>query len=115
MTGVESVEMDVRAFGNVDLVNRKIDWTYDVYVYDMSGEYVGQMVSDRAIFTASNHEVATAHTHHIKAHVSDADNTNANSWQQGSLDNKIILVMFKELNRLLTMQFLLQAQRTQNR
>lgn len=95
LTGVESVEMDVRAFGNVDLVNRKIDWTYDVYVYDMSGEYVGQMVSDRAIFTASNHEVATAHTHHIKAHVSDADNTNANSWQQGSLDNKIILVMFK--------------------
>ena len=52
------------------------------------------MVSDRAIFTASNHEVATAHTHHIKAHVSDADNTNANSWQQGSLDNKIIVVMF---------------------
>ena len=72
LTGVESVEMDVRAFGNVDLVNRKIDWTYDVYVYDMSGEYVGQMVSDRAIFTASNHEVATAHTPvsytHLRAH-----------------------------------------------
>ena len=59
LTGVESVEMDVRAFGNVDLVNRKIDWTYDVYVYDMSGEYVGQMVSDLSlihIFTrASKH------------------------------------------------------------
>lgn len=95
LTGVESVEMDIRAFGNTDLVNRKIDWTYDVYVYDLSGEFVGQMVSDRAVFTASNHEVATAHTHHIKAHVSDADNTNPNSWQQGSLDNKMIIVMFR--------------------
>lgn len=95
LTGVESVEMDIRAFGNTDLVNRKIDWTYDVYVYDLSGEFVGQMVSDRAVFTANNHEIATAHTHHIKAHVSDADNTNPNSWQQGSLDNKMIIVMFR--------------------
>lgn len=95
LTGVESVEMDIRAFGNTDLVNRKIDWTYDVYVYDLAGTLVGQMVSDRAVFTASNHEVATAHTHHIKAHVSDADNTNPSSWQQGSLDNKMIIVMFR--------------------
>ena len=65
LTGVESVEMDIRAFGNTDLVNRKIDWTYDVYVYDLAGEFVGQMVSDRVVFTANNHEIATAHTHHI--------------------------------------------------
>lgn len=93
LTGVESIEMDVRAFGNTDLVNRKIDWTYDVYVYDLSGKIVEQMVADREVFTASNHEVATAHTHHIKAHVTDAGNVG--SWPQGSLDNKIILVMFR--------------------
>ena len=52
LTGVESVELDVRAFGNTDLVNRKIDWTFDVHVYDLHGTYVGQMVSDRAIFPA---------------------------------------------------------------
>ena len=95
LTGVESVEMDIRAFGNTDLVNRTIDWTYDVYVYDLAGEFVGQMVTDREVFTASNHEIATAHTHHIKAHVSDANNTSADSWQQGSLDNKMIIVMFR--------------------
>ena len=49
LTGVESVELDVRAFGNTELVNRKIDWTYDVYVYNLDGSYVGQMVSDRAL------------------------------------------------------------------
>lgn len=95
LTGVESVELDVRAFGNTELVNRKIDWTYDVYVYNLDGSYVGQMVSDRAIFTAKNHTIGERHTTHVKASVSDADNQNPNSWQQGSLDNKVIIVMLR--------------------
>ena len=95
LTGVESVELDVRAFGNTDLVNRKIDWTFDVYVYNLDGSYVSQMVSDRAIFTAKNHTIGERHLTHVKASVSDADNQNPNSWQQGSLDNKIIIVMLR--------------------
>lgn len=95
LTGVESVELDVRAFGNTELVNRKIDWTFDVYVYNMDGSFVGQMVSDRAIFTAKNHTIGERHTTHVKASVSDADNQNPNSWQQGSLDNKLIIVMLR--------------------
>lgn len=95
LTGVESVELDVRAFGNTDLVNRKIDWTFDVYVYNLDGSFVSQMVSDRAIFTAKNHTIGERHLTHVKASVSDADNQNPNSWQQGSLDNKIIIVMLR--------------------
>ena len=95
LTGVESVELDVRAFGNTDLVNRKIDWTFDVYVYNLDGSSVSQMVSDRAIFTAKNHTIGERHLTHVKASVSDADNQNPNSWQQGSLDNKIIIVMLR--------------------
>lgn len=95
LTGVESVELDVRAFGNTDLVNRKIDWTFDVYVYNLDGSLVSQMVSDRAIFTAKNHTIGERHLTHVKASVSDADSQNPNSWQQGSLDNKIIIVMLR--------------------
>ena len=95
LTGVESVELDVRAFGNTDLVNRKIDRTFDVYVYNLDGSFVSQMVSDRAIFTAKNHTIGERHLTHVKASVSDADNQNPNSWQQGSLDNKIIIVMLR--------------------
>lgn len=56
---------------------------------------VSQMVSDRAIFTAKNHTIGERHLTHVKASVSDADNQNPNSWQQGSLDNKIIIVMLR--------------------
>lgn len=95
LTGVESVELDVRAFGNTSLVNRMIDWTFDVYVYNLDGSYVNQMVSDRAIFTAKNHTIGERHLTHVKASVSDADNQNPSSWQQGALDNKLIIVMLR--------------------
>lgn len=90
LIGVESVELDVRAFGNTELVNRLINWSFDVYVYNLDGSYVGQMVKDREIFTAKNHTIGERHLEHVKASVTDAG-----PWKQGSLDNKIILVMLR--------------------
>lgn len=94
LSRVESVELDARSFGNKTLVNRKIDWTYDVYVYNLDGTYLGQMVEDRVLFTSSNEAIGALTPAHLKAHVTDAANVGG-PWEQGSLDNKIILVTLK--------------------
>lgn len=98
LTGVESVELDVRAFGDTELVNRAIVWRFDVHVFDLEGNHVGHMVRGREIFTARNHTIGEKHTTHVKASVSDqndSENLDNNPWQQGSLDNKIIFVMLR--------------------
>lgn len=97
LTGVESIEMDIRAYGNKELVNRAMEWYYDVHVFNLDGSFVKQMVHGAKIFVARNHTIGAEHTAHAKISVSDESDISSNDvlWPQGSLDNKIIFVMFR--------------------
>lgn len=90
LMGVEGVDVDIASYGNKALVNRMIDWSYDVYIYDLAGNYISQPVADKAIFTSCNHEIGEAHTWHNLLRTSDSG-----TLKQGDLDNKIIVIMFK--------------------
>ena len=61
LSGVEGIDIDLAAYGNKELVNRSIDWTYNVYVYNLDGTVVSQPVKEKEIFTAENHEIGEKH------------------------------------------------------
>lgn len=90
LMGVEGVDVDIASYGNKALVNRMIDWSYDVYIYDLAGNYISQPVADKVIFTSSNHEIGKAHAWRNLLRTSDSG-----TLKQGDLDNKIIVIMFK--------------------
>ena len=91
LSGVEGVDFDIRALGDQKYVNRMIDWKVSCWVYDLAGNYVGEMTNDDVVFTAKNHTINTNLTHSYRTIL---QTSNGSKWPQGSLDNKIIVVHF---------------------
>lgn len=90
LMGVEGIDIDIASYGDKSLVNRLIDWSYDVYIYDLAGIPISRPVADKPIFTSGNHEIGKAHAWRNLLRTSDSG-----PLKQGDLDNKIVVIMFK--------------------
>ncbi|MBS1318531.1 MAG: hypothetical protein HP046_00620, partial [Parabacteroides sp.] len=90
LIGVEGIDIDMAAYGNKELVNRSIDWSYNVYIYDLAGKYLSNPVQEKPIFTAENHQIGAKHAWRNILQISDGG-----VLKQGDLDNKIIVIMFE--------------------